>query len=863
MQSVDLRVARPPYRAASAVFVFVLAVYVWTLAPTVTFWDAGEFIAAAKILGIPHPPGTPLFVLVAHVWGGVFPFGEFALRTNVLTALFSAAAAALLFLLIAQALRGWEVLKGTRSDGGSVEGGEKDRLFVLGGAVAAAIVSAFTFTVWQNSNETEVYMVAAFSIAAVSWLAWLWRKHRGGERAPHILLLITYLAGVSIGNHLLTLLVGPALIGFMWHVLRTDPLPVERDRKIEWAQWAVVLGVWALLIGLGLGKVELLILGGIIFVAAGAYAAAVGASMFALAVLATALVGASTYLFLLIRAQVGPFMNEADPSTWDNLWAVISRAQYPPRSPIDNPIYTSRAVGFVDRLGAFVTCLPQWVDGPVPADRAPFGIPECYTVRSIPLMLRQAQMYLQYFDWQWANGLAPHDPVFALQTPLFSIPAPGGSIPVPVRMPFTLAAVSLGVYGALLLHRRDRSVFWFLTLLFLTTGPGLVGYMNFKPGYSLAWDVYPSIEMHEVRERDYFFTVSFQVWGLFVGLGLAGILAWVRDRLPGKSITIGGRSVTPAAAVLLLALLPLALNFRAASRAHGPDARLARDFAYDLLQSVEPYGIVYTNGDNDTFSLWYLQEVEGVRQDVSVVNLSLGNTDWYIRQLRDNPVRPFDPEQAPWYASLAPSEPPPPVHTLTDREIEEFQSMLLPRAMTFGAGRVAITYPENSPLYTFDMLILRLLQENWERRPIYFSMTSGQSNWSRFGDYLTQHGLVFKLNAHEPPDTARLAPGLFGVPLDVPRTDSLVWDVYRYAGIMEADSAELDPTSRSIAINLAYPFYGLAWAYELRGDSAQADANSRRGLKLYYLPEVARTLDSGRPLFTAPVEVSDTLLPPP
>jgi hypothetical protein len=859
MERTEPQLTQPPYRAALGVFAIILVGYLVTLAPTVTFWDAGEFIAAARILGIPHPPGTPLFVLIGNVWGTFVPIGEFAYRTNLLTAMFSAAAAAFFFLLVAQSLAGWRVVREAQANGLSpAEPPAADRMVVLGGAAAAAITSAFVFTVWQNSNETEVYMVAGFSIAAVSWLAWLWRAHRGGERAPHILLLIVYLGAVSLGNHLLTLLVGPALIGFMWHVLRTEPLPAEHDQRTEWAQWAVVLGVWALLVGVGLGNELLLVLGGIAFVVAAVYATSAGALGFAATVLAIAVLGASTYLFLLFRSQVGPFINEADPSTLENLWAVISREQYPPRSPIDNPIYTTREGGLIERIGSFLACLPQLVDGPAPVEDTVFGAPRCFTVRSIPLVLRQLQMYLQYFDWQWANGLAPFDPVFALNTPLFSIPLPGGnSVPIPVRMPFTLGAISLGVYGALVLRRFDRSVFWLLVILFLTTGPGLVGYMNFKPGYSLAWDLYPSIDMHEVRERDYFFTVSFQVWGVFVGLGLTGIFLWVREHLRSRT-TDGERAAAPAAAVLLLALMPFALNFRAASRAHGPEATLARDFSYDLLQSIEPHGIVFTNGDNDTFPLWYAQEVEGVRQDVSVVNLSLGNTDWYIRQLRDNPVRPFDPDQAPWYAALAPDSVPPPLHSLTDRDISEFQSMLLSRDMTFRAGRVTVTYPENSALYTFDMLVLRLIQENWNRRPIYFSMTSGSANWGRYRDHVTQQGMVFKLHVDTPPDSSRLAPGLFGVPLDVPRTDSLAWEIYRYAELFEPDSLLLNPTERNIAVNLSYPFYGLAWAYELQGDLDRAGENARRGLKLHFLPEVARTLDTGRTLFETSPELSDT-----
>ena len=886
-------------RTALIVFGVVLVGYVITLAPTVTFWDAGELIATMKILGIPHPPGTPLFVLIGNAWGTVFPFGEFAFRTNLLTAMFSAAAAACMFLVVAQALRGWSA-----TDGGPT-GDEltSDRLFAVGGAAAAAVMAAFAFTVWQNSNETEVYMVATFSIAAICLLSLGWRKHRGRARAPHILLVIVYLLAVSIGNHLLTLLVGPAIFVFMWHVMRTHPLAEAADRRVEWGQWLVLVGIWLMLTGIGLGLnvmllgltafliawvaflvlnpmsdtmgqalawgqlvmvgvpvmlawamvrfdiaiavdlVQLSIYATILFALLVVAALGVGRLSMPSAVFAIALVGASTYAFLYLRANVGPFINEADPSTLENLFSVIWRDQYPPRSPIDNPIYTLRDGTLLDRVGAFVSCLPRFVDGPVPEAQSAFGqVPECYTVRSIPLMFRQMHMYLQYFDWQWSNGLNPHEPVFA-----------------GIRLPLTIFVASLGIYGAAVLRERDRSAFWLLIMLFLTTGPGLVGYMNFKPGFSLGWDTYPGMTMHEVRERDYFFTVSFQVWGLLAGIGLAGIymmgikplLTWFgtfgalfrRDAkqvvaLAQERAVVFDPKGRRAPIVFVIALMPMLLNLNAASRKHGPDAVLARDFAYDLLQSAEPYGIVFTNGDNDTFPLWYIQEVEGVRQDVSVVNLSLGNTDWYLRQLRDNPVREFDADASPWYADLAPAEPPPALHSLSDQEISELQAQLLRRDYNIKHGLVDITLQANSALYIKDVLILRLLQENWDKRPMYFGLTAGADNWQLVQRYLSQEGLLFKLHAKEPADTSKLGPGLFGVPMNIQRTDSLAWQVFRYADLFEEDSLRLESTARNISTNLSYPFYSLGNAYELLGDPDRALENMRRGYLLQPIPEM-------------------------
>ena len=774
---------RPPYLAAALVFLVVLGVYVWTLAPTVTFWDAGEFIATAKILGIPHPPGTPLFVLLGNVFGTWLPVGEFAYRTNLMTALFSAAGAALFFLLVVQALRGW-------GQWDAEDVGSRSPIYTIGGGVAAALVSAFAFTVWQNSNETEVYMVATFSIAAICWLAWLWRTSRGTERGAHLLLIMVYLAAVSIGTHLLTLLVGPALIAFMWHVLRTEPLRDDMDRRAEWAQWAVLTGMWALLIGAGLGSTGLLVLGGIAFASAAVYAGMAGSLPFALMVFAIGGVGFSTYLFLYIRAGLDPFINEADPSTWEALLSVIRREQYPPRSPIDNPIY------------------PSGPENPG---------------RSLTIMWLQLQNYLQYFDWQWANGLAPTQPVFALP-----------------RIPFTLLFTGLGIFGGHELYRRDRSVFWLLAVLFLTTGPGLMGYMNFKPGYSVGFEQFPDGEMHEVRERDYFFTVSFLTWGMFAGIGLAGLARRLLVKLEER-----GLAAPPhlAAAVFVVALIPLTVNFRAASRAHGPEATLARDFAYDLLQSAEPYGIIFTNGDNDTFPLWYAQEVDGTRRDVSVVNLSLGNTDWYLRQLRDNPVRPFEPAQAPWFAPFAPEQPPGPLHTWSDDQIASLFPRLLDRPFTFRAGRIERTFRENSPLYVKDFLMLRLIQENLGTRPVYWSITAGNGNWLGLHNYMANEALVLRLHA-TPPDSSRLVAGTFiGVPVDVPRTDSLVTHVYRYAGLFEADTLDLDPTNRNIAFNLATPFLVLGQAYELIGDREKALALFRRGEQLMPSAQLQALID--------------------
>ncbi|MBA3258927.1 MAG: DUF2723 domain-containing protein [Gemmatimonadales bacterium] len=762
------------YRAAVAVAALVLTGYVVTLAPTVTFWDAGEFIAAAYTLGIPHPPGTPLFVLIAHVWGRLLPIGEFAYRTNLLSAVLSASAAGFFFLAVHESLRGWAA--GLDEATG--------RLLRVGGAAAAAILGAFAFTNWQNSNETEVYGVATFTIAAMTWLVNLWRRQRDTERAPRLLLLVVFLAGISIGNHLLALLAGPAIVGFLGVTLWREPAAHPALRRQEWGQVAVVAGVWSLLIGTGLGSTTLTAAGALCFVAAALFAATGGAGGFAMVSLVIAAVGFTPYLYLYIRSGQNPIINEAAPATFDALLAVIRRAQYPPRTPLDDPT------------------VAHGPDNPG---------------RTLGILGLQLLNYFQYFDWQWARSLEG-----ALRTLV------------------TIAFAGFGVRGLLAQRRSDRANWWLLLLLFLVTGLGLVAYMNFRPGFSLGFDRYPRSEDHEVRERDYFFVVSFIVWGLWAGIGIAALARDLAAR--------GGNARRLAPAVLGLALFPVALNFDAASRRHGPDARLAADFAYDLLNSAPPYGVLFTYGDNDTFPLWWAQEVAGIRRDVTVVCLALANTDWYMRQLRDNPTRPVEVAKLPaiWRDSIPP-RPQASLHGMSDSAIASaMNGYYVGDPQSVKLGPLTRELSPGTVLYPNDIMSLSVVQQNLGRRPIVWAVTAGRG-FAGLGDYVVQKGLGFHLQTALPDttdprlDLKRLA----SAPLDVPASEALVYGAYRYADLLEEGSAALDPTAQSAAASLALPFVQLVYAYQGRGPGAR--------------PQMQRALDHAAKLSPNP-ELRQALL---
>ena len=715
-----------------------------TLAPTVTLWDAGEFITAAKVLGVPHPPGTPLFVLVGHLWGAVMPIGSYAWRLNLMSACFSAAGAGCLFLVAHRLLQ------------------DEAPWLRLGGAAAAAILSAFTFTGWQNSNETEVYTFATFSIAAICWLCLRWRDVRATARAPHILLLIIYIAALSVGNHLLALLAGPAVSLFMLHTLRTLPAAEPADRQMEWAEWGAVTALWFMLVAVGLGSTTLLILGGVALAAAAAWCLVTGSRAFPLVAIGIAAVGVSIYGFLYIRAGLHPVLNEADPETWKNLVAVIRREQFGSRGLLDNPMFF-----------------------PGPDNPG----------RTLAMFGQQLLSYFNYYSWQWARALPPV-----------------------VMVTVALIFATLGSLGFWFISRRDRGITWLLGVLWLVTGIGLVVYMNFKAGFSIFWNLYPSMDQHEVRERDYFFVVSFQVWGMFAAFGLVGLL-----RMVSRPVVLR----VGAAAAALIVVLPFAANFTAATR-RGADAMVARDFAFNLVQSVEPYGVLFTYGDNDTFPVWYLQEVEGVRQDVTLINLSLANLDWYLSQLASRQTRPFDPARAPaMYRTLVPPKPPDgPVLRLTPQEIEGLQPVRMSDAGMFRAGNFELPVRKGQILRTNDQVILYTIAQYLPAaRPVTFGVSSGRGSWLGLDPHLAFQGLVFKVVPRA--DTVhRFLRGVQGTMVDSTRTRVLVDSVFLFGKLFAPDSLELEPAAQQVATSFSAAWLELGNAAVARGDQPRA---------LYYL----------------------------
>jgi hypothetical protein len=692
---------RPSYWLAVAAAVLVFLVYLVTLAPTTAFWDTSEYIAAAKVVGIPHPPGNPLFVMLAHGFGLLPLAASYAVRINLFAAVTSAASAGLWFLVAER----WLVAVVPASWPRRVA------------ALAGVLVGATMWTVWNQSTVNEkVYTASLLFTALVTWLVIRWADRADDPRRDRWLVLIAYLLALTSTNHLMGVLAGPTVLVY---VLATDWRVLLRWRVIVPVVIAVVIGL------------------------------------------------SPNTIFLPIRAAALPPINEGEPT---GLGAVCALT------------------------GGLAQCSQALSDV---LHRVQYGKPSVL-LRQSPLSAQLA-MYWNYFSWQFARDA-------------------GGLARVATTL-FTL----VGLGGLWQLVRRDRRAGVAAATTLATLTVALVFYLNFRYQYSFGPDRADiTADLREVRERDYFFLASFAFFGTLVALGIGAAMTSVADRLESR---VSRRLAWALSLPLgLLALVPVLGNRATASRAH---EYVAADFARDLLESVEPYGVLITNGDNDLFPLWYAQEVEGVRRDVTVANMSLMNTSWHLKQLVRRPTPAFDPSRsAPlWADSGARStKPTVPVLRLTEAEIDSLPEVFQAPSGPIRFGNIEVNFGTQI-LERRDLATLLLIRDSLGRRPLYFAWSTGPFADRKFGlaPYLVSQGFVRRLNDGpvRPVAPVVLTPGLGLV--DVHRTDALLSTVYRPQGAARSrPRGWVDDASRNIPelYEFAYSVFGAALRQQ--GDSVKA-----------------------------------------
>ncbi|MCE5271098.1 DUF2723 domain-containing protein [bacterium] len=753
--------------------ILVLVAYILTMAPTVTFWDAGEFLSAAYTLGIPHPPGTPLFVNIGRVVCSLpLPF-EIAPRLNFVSVLCGVASAVLIYLIAAHLL---EKLAGNRQAPGR-------RLVVLGGAAAAAIIPAFLFTEWTNVTEFEVYAAAMATILLCSWLCLKMGSVDNPLRTQRILLLIIYLVALSIANHLIVLLVAPAvvvyvllneperrnywlsiilsLVGLYIMVLKgldLDKVGATLDKHhsggplhLGTILWSLVSGLPEVLFRLGahVQSWGAFILGLLLSVAALWWAGRKRALGFVWLAAALFLLGFSIHLFLLIRSGLNPPLNEGNPSTFAAFWAEIGREQY------------GSAYGLLPRQAwtvitgkTAVTSLSDLVENI-----------QVFFAHNVPF-------YTKYFGWQYGGP--------ALSFLFFLI----------------------GLYGAFEHWRIDRKSFWFWLTVFLVTGMVLNIYMNFKLEFMLSRDKYPGNGLHEVRERDYFFLVSFVFFGVWSGLGLAALVNRLRSAMLGSGAAgPGERTVfgVLGTALLCTAFLPMGLNWSKAERSGN---HIPQVYARNVLNSLDKDAILFTNGDNDTFPLWYAQEVEGLRKDCRVVNLSLLNLNWYIRQMRDR-----EPRLPIGYS---------------DSTLDKLYGFVLEKPMRFRMDSVDLSFDKGETIWVKDIIVLDIVRNNHWKRPIYFTNTTPPDGRTKLNPYCTMEGMVTRLNPEKAEalalrDSAIAPTGDPNTYVNIRVTDSLYSHVYKFDTFFD-QGRKLEGEDAETLNRTGSPLVFLSFGQNIRGD---------------------------------------------
>mgnify|MGYP000002837431 CR=1 FL=1 len=707
---------------AAVTLIVSFIVYLSTMATTVSYWDCGEFIASSYILGVPHPPGSPLYLILGRIFSMLPLNTDIAYRVNLMSPITSSLAVMLLYLIIVKVIANYR---------GEIRS-RQDAIVVFGAAFIGAMTFAFTDSHWFNAVEAEVYAISTFFTAIVVWLILHWSDRADEPGSERYILIIAYMFGLAIGVHILNLLTLPfiALIiyfrkmEFEWKTFFLTTvitfvvfLIIHNGIIIGLPRLAGSVGLW------GVIALVLLVFGSTVWSIKNKHQLI----SLALSSAVLILIGFSSYSLIFIRSNQNPAIDENNPETMAGAISYLQREQYgeisqfprrfkglsPKHEVVGRPAagrnkYSSNQ----NRKYMFYNSPKQW------------EFFWNYQVR---------KMYNRYFLWQFAGrGHSGGD----YTTAMGANNREDGVNWVQFGLPL---AFLFGIIGFVHHFRKDWNIFFTVFTLFFVTGWLLIFYLN--------------QDNPQPRERDYSYVGSFMAFSIWIGIGSAALSEWLLNVVKKPWFS---RNAVISALVLQVIFIP-GIMLKANYREHDRSGNyVAWDYSYNLLQSCEPNGILFTNGDNDTFPLWYLQEVEGIRKDVAVANLSLLNTPWYIKQLRDS--RPTASE----YNNL-----------IQEREGNEIIGQ---RFIKIGDGDIKditngltrwktrdVTFPVQSDqqitwsvkptfakqaLKVQDMMIMQIINDaNWTS-PIYFAVTVSPGNRIGLENYLEMEGLAYRLRPY-------------------------------------------------------------------------------------------------------------------
>jgi len=781
------------FHRITAVIVFLISVFVLfsTVQPSVSFWDCGEFIASSYYIQVPHPPGTPFFLILGRIFS-IIPFAEnIALRINIISVLSSALSILFLYLIAVKLIENYR-------------GKKPENILDAFGTYIAAAVGALSFsfsdTFWFNGVEAEVYAFSTLLFAMVTWLMIRWHERADQKDNEKYLLMIAYLIGISTGVHLMSVLaIVPVTMvilfrkyvdneealrktGFIFlaHVIilvvislamwgaqksQTPPTPEEYqsfDTKFK----LMALGISILIMGIFWKKIfnrnsfyMPIIIGGIaLFVTYPGVVKFIPALMTAIAgnnvmigvflllIIFAALgygvnysikeqkptlhlifmsfifvfIGFTTFAMVIIRANENPPMNENEPDKFTELVSYLNREQYG-----DFPIFKRR----------FATEPHQQ------------GI---YTNYSSDLdffwSYQMNHMMTRYWLWNYAGregweqdagaNVAPFNQIGNFFGKFLGVKFEGDAKDSLYGIPFLLGL--LGIYFHFKKDWKMASVFMIMFIFM---------------GYLTAF--YQNQQQPQPRERDYFYVGAFFVFSIWIAFGVRGLIDLAYVKIKNVSFKNAAVVAILAAAVILVPIRMLQANYFTHDRSKN---WVPWDYSYNLLQSCAPNGILFTNGDNDTFPLWYMQDVEGVRRDVKIVNLSLLNTPWYIKQLKNNDpyhvgtikirltddqieqVRPIQ-----WQTQNVTIQTPKPSSNGSISDI--FKQYEIRDSSVIKAGSFTfkmeptLNFGDVKAIRVQDIMVKEIVESNIWERPIYFAVTCSEDSKIGLDDYLKMKGM--------------------------------------------------------------------------------------------------------------------------
>lgn len=757
-------------------FVVALVTYSLTVQPTVPFWDCGEFSNSSIWQQVPHPPGAPLFLMVGKVFHILLPFVDDAVRINLVSVVASAFTVLLLYLITYRVIE--SLMKKPAEN-------TFEYIAVFGSSLVAALAFTFSDTFWFNAVESEVYASTAVFVAIIIYLMMRWNEEYDKPYNEKYLLLIAYLIGLSTGVHLLSILTVFSIVYLVYFkkykftiisfilvsILSVILFSIIYPGIVKWFP--------AMLAGHSPMKNDareylisnsfIITLIPIALIVLASYylwhslkkqrnIIALVTSAFLLMI-----IGYTTYSHILIRSHANPPMNENEPKTIERLVTYLGREQYgdapnwPRRFQTDD--YYVRNYNLQDDKGNYVygPWTPPSKKEVYKKDGTGYLVNDFQDINTSAELkylwkYQIDHMFIRYFLWNFVGrssdiqdaGVAWFD---TRESDAINYNN-GYKDMYPIR--FWALPLIFGLIGLIFHFYRDPKMAFVYMVMFLMMGVLAAIQQNQQ-------DPQP-------RERDYFYMAAFMIYAMWIGLGTFSLIDSLKKNYNKTFLP----SVVVAASLVLVPINMASGGWKMHSRAGN---YFPFDYSYNILQSVEKDAILFTNGDNDTFPVWYLQDVAGVRRDVRIVNLSLGNTLWYIDQLKN---------REPWGAKKVPISIPDDslkVYDETDPRAYSYEfgeahdvTLNVPKDILrqftsdeniINEGTMRFTYHgeqyreyEGKMIYLFrvqDKLVFDILRTNMFKRPIYFSATVGSDVYIGLEDYLIRGGLALRITPVKQP----------------------------------------------------------------------------------------------------------------